>query len=461
MPAQLVRERRAAKVTGRGGDSLALMLRSILRSDTAYAKDAQYPLTRFSMRILFTPHYIGAPVITSAYPSRSTLPMSHFDTLDDLTLDDRFVTPNSGNMIHAEALPKVIDCDRNKSAAGYIPRFTADGDNGRSNALLSEHFDLVTLSYANILHDFSKLSDAQKDKLETGFAHQRAFLENSKIRVAAFGIGLQDDIPAQPSSIGPELYRLLHVLNDRCDIIGTRGERTANFLSDIGITRAQPLGCPSVIVNPRGVLDPAIPSIDTNLKVGTSGRLSASGRNSGRMESICNLAREFNTEFVFQNDIYNLFKGAQRSDIAYNSESCEVDYDACDAAATRLFKRSPGFRRYWYFRSPDAWRSWAATRDIYLGDRFHGGVAFLQAGRPAGFLHHDTRVSELTDHYGLPSFSFEDAKQRSIQDLLQEIVDPVTQDRVRKTFCTRFRAYAEALEAVGLRLRPTLPEVRV
>lgn len=410
------------------------------------------------MRILFTRFNVGMPLVSSAYPSRTGLTLSHFDTLGGMDLDLRFSSKNNGNMIHAEAAPKIIDCNRQRSAIGYLPRFVAGEDNSKSNKLLNDHFDLLTLGFANILHDVSKFKEAKRDDRERRFAQQRAFLENSTIRVVALGIGLQDDMPATPSSIGPELHRLLQVMNDRCDIIGTRGERTANFLLDLGITRVQPLGCPSVIVNPRGVLDPQIPTINDNLRIGTAGHLSVSGRNKGRIDPVCDLAEKFDTEFAFQDDLFNFFKKDQFPEIPYNSESCEVDHTVCDARATMILKRSPGFRRYWYFRNPDAWRSWAATRDIYLGDRFHGGVAFLQAGRPAGFLHADVRVNELTDHYGLPSFSIEEAKQRGPRDLLQEIIDPSTRDRVRKTFSMRFRAYVEAFEKVGLRLRPTLPE---
>lgn len=409
------------------------------------------------MRILFTPHSVGSPVITSGYPSRGTLPMSHFDTLGGLALDERFVTPNNGNMIHAEAIPKIIDCNRKKSAVGMLPRFEADGDNAASNALLKNHFDIVTLGYANILHSRAKLNAVQFAKLETGFARQRVFLENSTIRIVALGIGLQDDMLPEPASIGPELYRLLQALNDRCDIIGTRGERTANFLSDLGITRVQPLGCPSLMVNPHGVMDPQLPAIDDHLKAGTSGRLSASGKNTGRIQPLCDMAAAFDTEYAFQNDLYNFVKPTERTDVLYNSESCEIDRAACDARATKLFGQASGFRRYWFFRNPDAWRSWAASRDVYLGDRFHGGVAFLQAGRPAGFLHGDVRVEELTGHYGLPSFSIEDARRRGPRDLLEEIVDPSVRSRVRKTYARRFTAYGEALEKVGLRLIPKLP----
>ncbi|WP_392342680.1 polysaccharide pyruvyl transferase family protein (plasmid) [Phaeobacter sp. BS23] len=41
--------------------------------------------------------------------------------------------------------------------------------------------------------------------------------------------------------------------------------------------------------------------------------------------------------------------------------------------------------------------------DVYIGDRFHGGVAALQAGQPTIFLKHDNRVAELTEHFGLLS----------------------------------------------------------
>ena len=70
---------------------------------------------------------------------------------------------------------------------------------------------------------------------------------------------------------------------------------------------------------------------------------------------------------------------------------------------------------FWHFRDARAWRQFARSHDFYFGDRFHGGVVALQAGRPALFVHKDLRVRELTAHFAIPSVALEDISASSLE----------------------------------------------
>ena len=61
------------------------------------------------------------------------------------------------------------------------------------------------------------------------------------------------------------------------------------------------------------------------------------------------------------------------------------------------------YMSFYYFDTVSAWRQHCSTHDFYLGDRIHGGVITLQAGKPAVFVHNDARVKELAGKLGAPT----------------------------------------------------------
>lgn len=408
------------------------------------------------MRVLFTPAYSGMKLSNSGYRNRSTLPLDTFSTLAGLDRDTEVVTPNNGNMIHAESAARIFACDPGESTIGRLPGLP---DHLPPEAVarrlegVSRNFDAVVLNFANIIHARSEMNDAAFAKLEKGMASTAKQVRSLKgPRIYAFGIGLQDDIPPDPALIGTSLLSLLQALQDHAEIIGTRGFRTASFLHELGISKARALGCPSLYVNPANTL--AIPSAKPRpgLRVATAGRLSTSGINTERLQPLARIAADYDTDFTFQNDVYHLFPEQSRDAVPYNSDTHEVDKASCDAAAVKLGLPN-GFSRYYYFRSPIAWRTYAGMRDVYLGDRFHGGVAFLQAGRPAGFVYDDVRVKELTGFFDLPAFGKAQLAEMGPEAALQEVMSEDTQARFRATYTKRLADFGAACAEAGLPTR--------
>nr|WP_272490797.1 polysaccharide pyruvyl transferase family protein [Mesobacterium pallidum] len=409
---------------------------------------------------MFTPAYSGMKISSTAYRARSTMPLETFSTLAGLALDEESVTPNNGNMIHAESAARIFACDLQDSTIGRLPGLPPKLPPQQVKTRLegiARNFDAVVLNFANIIRARAETTPAAFAKLEQGMAstaRQVRSIQGPKIY--AFGIGLQDDIPPDPALIGPELLGLLKALQERAAIIGTRGERTAGFLQALGIDRAQALGCPSLYVAPDNVraIRPGAPH--DGLRVTAAGRLSTSGSAKGRIQGLARMAAEFDTDFTFQNDLYQLFPDPVRDATRYNSETHEVDKAACDAASVALGLPN-GFARYYYFRSPIAWRAYAGTRDVYLGDRFHGGVAFLQAGLPAGFVYDDVRVKELAGFFDLPAFSRAELDEIGPRAALERVMSEETQAKFQETYARRCAAFARATAAAGLPVRWQLP----
>ncbi|MFC7703240.1 polysaccharide pyruvyl transferase family protein, partial [Plastorhodobacter daqingensis] len=372
------------------------------------------------MRILFTPAYSGSAMCQSRYLNRSSMPLDTFNTLAGLELDNDWVTPNNGNIIHAESAAKIFECDRSLSTIGRLPGIRPEDSEetiARKLMPVEKNFDGVVLNFANIIHAKEKLAEGLFEILEVGFASTAALVEKlNDVKIFAFGVGLQDEMPAVPESIGPSLFRLLTALNDKAAIFGTRGFRTERFLHDLGLTNAVALGCPSLYVNPFSTSQLEFRPLSKDYRMTAAGRLSISGLKTGRIQPLLDVTREFDTDYAFQNDLFNLFRKDDLGEIGYNSESHEVSKSACDSYVKKKLKTDDHFSRYYYFRSPQAWRAYATTRDAYIGDRFHGGVAFLQVGRPAGFIYDDVRVLELTGYYGLKAFTPQEVKDLGKRD---------------------------------------------
>lgn len=57
---------------------------------------------------------------------------------------------------------------------------------------------------------------------------------------------------------------------------------------------------------------------------------------------------------------------------------------------------------YYAFFAPEQWRARSGAVDLFVGTRFHGNLIGLQAGRPAFFIAHDDRVTEMLTSISLP-----------------------------------------------------------
>ena len=108
------------------------------------------------------------------------------------------------------------------------------------------------------------------------------------------------------------------------------------------------------------------------------------------------------------------------------------------------------FQRYYYFHEAGAWRQAALRHDVYIGDRFHGGVAALQAGVPAIFLSHDNRVAELTEHFGLPHLTTRAFARKGLAAVMDEYLAPEAIHRMKTLHAQRSREFFAVMARAGL-----------
>lgn len=397
------------------------------------------------MRILFHAPGLVAFRPAAGLPHLLGVQPPVVDCLDDLRQSHR-LTGNRGNIIHAEAPAKTFHKSATGSAYGNIAALQESLGN-RYVAQLSENFDLIVISMANFIrpdHDGAALVKALRPLVD-------------RVPHIVLGCGLQGS--HRMSDMLPGNVALLSHLNSHASVFGVRGEKTANWLADNGFGNAKVLGCPSLYAYPRGILGiggESARSKGAQADVMTAGHLSV--RHDKIVPRGVELAKAFRgikASYVFQDEFFSYGELTKMPGL-YQEGASEVMSGPINEWLSRRMQHPVAFDRYYYFNEASAWRQASLRHDVFVGDRFHGGVAALQAGQPAIFLTHDNRVSELTSHFGLPNLTTEDFAKRGLAATLDELLAPDRIDAMKALFRKRYGEYCAALSPFGVK-----PELKI
>jgi hypothetical protein len=401
------------------------------------------------MRMLFWPNRIGVWPTNNAAPGRTGVPVGATSTLKSVLDEATSFSRNVGNLVHVEAPAKTFAINRALSAVGALGTGDTRHEAESDAANINRSFDGVCLSFANILQNYEDPMGERSDQLTRTWSKLSDRLIHLDIPVYVFGVGLQQDMPAEASAIQPELLRLLTTLNDRAALFGVRGEATMQWLHRLGLRKARALGCPSMFVYPANVLSVTPPALRPDSMIGTAGRL-VGGRHLDRVRPLKLIGQTFRTDYAFQNDIWSLTRG-HLDKAVFDDATGLLDRDFIRAMCRARLGFELPFGAYYLFRDTARWRMYAHMREAFVGDRFHGGVAFLQAARPALILQADARVRELTGYLGIPTLPVGDL---AAGDVAAAVKDALSDDAIGKfhaTFRKRLREYVQACEGAGLR----------
>ena len=359
------------------------------------------------------------------------------ESVDQLREEIHGTSPNVGNLVHLEAPPKLLRYNRRWKHSR------------NSKADIDADYDGVVLGYANMIRGYAHNEEVGETRFEA-LVRDTEWLAAVKFKIFAMGIGVQEKLEPSADAVDPRLFALLKVLNDRAAIFGVRGKETEGWLHAVGLTNARALGCPSMFVYPRNIMGIRSPTRDRALHIATAGRLQRN-KDPERLGAIVRIGEAFDTSYVFQTDFYAIFQSKNATEAVYNDATGEVRADRVVAHARGLDHQLP-FRDYWMFRSTEKWRGFTIGKDAYFGDRFHGGVIFMQAGKPAIIVQNDTRVAELTAFYDIPTATSEEILANDPVEILHERLSEQALRKMRETYAMRYRQFYDALREAGLSL---------
>ena len=403
------------------------------------------------MRVLFHPSNFGVAANAGALKMKASLPLSAYDTIEDVTKELSATTDNVGNIIHNEAVAKSFEINSLRSCMAPLYHIFVNeskSDKKLFQAKIKEGFDAVVLSLANLISP--PLPGREKEQQK----HMELLceiLDALPVPFYMFGLGMQnpvDDI----NDLVPGMRDFLKLLNDKAAMFGVRGAQTEGFMHKHGYTNAKTLGCPSLYVYPANMLSIETPDLSKNARVLTAGHKwlrTFMGYQTERMDFLRKLAETYKTEYVYQDDFYSFHElGPVRG--FYDDATGRVNKDIMDDYMTVHGVEPIPFENLWHFRDGRTWRLLAEKTDFYFGDRFHGGVVSLQVGKPALFMYKDLRVQELTDHIGVPSCSFDDLEGRDYTEVLEEAFSKERLEQFKDTYAMRAREYYDYCTERGM-----------
>ncbi|WP_231023410.1 polysaccharide pyruvyl transferase family protein [Sphingomonas sp. IC-11] len=370
--------------------------------------------------------------------------LSPAETLAQIEESVRLTSRNMGNLVHLEAPQKLF---RHKPVA--------PDQRATDAAELDRRFDAIVLGYANMIRPREEKDN--RDSRNIGArGRETALLAATRCEIVALGIGIQEALEPNPDVVDPSLFALLSTINRRASIFGVRGRETEAWLHAVGLTNARALGCPSLFVYPRNIMSIRSPAtVVPSLRVATAGRLTRQDDNR-RLEAVVRIGQRFQTSYVFQNDFFSTLQAADPQEVIYNDATGEVSPEQVKRRGVELGFNLP-FNDYWMFRSTEKWRGFATGNEAFFGDRFHGGVVFMQVGKPAIIVQADARVRELTSFYDLPTATVDELLNNDPQDIMRERLSEAALRQMRETYAKRYRVFYDVVREAGLEFFNDIP----
>lgn len=358
------------------------------------------------------------------------------------------LTGNRGNIIHAEAPAKLFKRDPLGSAYGNIGKLHKHLGDAFADRM-AELFDMIVISMANFI---------RPDHSVENLGHALVALDG-RVPFIVLGAGLQGR--HELSAIRRGSVDTIGVINERAALFGVRGEETCGWLHKHGFKKAEVLGCPSLYVYPQSImiLDPtAARQKGANASVMTAGHLAIKQGNIVRRGTdLVKALAGTDASYVMQDEFIR-YPGLRHRPCIYSDGNSQFDSGFMNAWLTERCKRPVSFRNYYYFNESGAWRQSALRHDVFIGDRFHGGVAALQAGLPTIFLKEDNRVGELTDYFALPALSISQFTELGLAKTLEKMLDDGKITLMKTRYRQRFRHFRKRMKEQGLTVVSRLPD---
>lgn len=293
---------------------------------------------------------------------------------------------------------------------------------------LQRLFDPINIPYAykDLVSQFDKIiiTDLIWIKENVTFNYLEKMLDAYSADFIPMSIGLQSKNRDMNFHMAEETVRLLKKMQERA-ILGVRGEYTAEILQKYGIKNIQIIGCPSMYYwnNPKFKIKAQLPE---------------------KIKGCANF-KSF-SHILNQTDKNFLTYCAERDMRFIEQTGYFTEWNAQDKN---------------YFNLIDGWMKrravlpytlgeWCTALNGYnfsLGGRFHGNVVALWNGMKSLFIVSDSRTTELTDFFHLPTITF---SEFDANKPLEYYYDKADYTNFNKHYPALFKAFRDFVKKNGL-----------
>ncbi|NYD84448.1 polysaccharide pyruvyl transferase family protein [Brucella intermedia] len=320
------------------------------------------------------------------------------------------------------------------------------------NYQLNDKFDVSDSSPDEYQYDAAVLrgSNYITETIDLGYMVEK--LKGIKSAIIPLGIGAQAS-NYKKLNLHKGTIEALHVIADKCQTLGVRGNYSAEVLDDIGIKNVRVIGCPSFY---RSTL-PRIRIKTTNYQPELSFGLTLNkylwGDYTSNWIKSHRLQRSIILEYVRHKNAYLYSQGEKEeslSTLARGAEKDELIKKILGQFSLPITDENREFLAKKIY-SPSVIDDWSdhveKNIDFMIGFRLHGNVVALQQGIPAVYFTYDTRIRELTSLFGLPSIEIDEFRPV----ILSEIVDSARFEQFERLYEQNYRNYTAFLNENGLR----------
>lgn len=289
---------------------------------------------------------------------------------------------------------------------------------------------IIPYDYREKNYDFSNLNaiictDLIWIREESKFNYLNNILDDTQIPLVPISVGLQASSYDKNFNMSSDTVNLLKRIQERA-VIGVRGEYTAHILGKYGIKNISIIGCPSLYYwnNPElRITDNA-----NNLK---------------------QISANFRT-------IYGTLTKYEKHFLSYAADRGAIFVEQTRHILELANTNDPRYYSYvskWMnenrkiFFSVDEWLQSTCESNFSIGARFHGNVISLWNNMKALFLTVDSRTSELTDYFKLPSIRMEHFKR---EKSIEYYYDKADYAEFNKGYHKKFENFQQFLNKNGI-----------
>lgn len=306
---------------------------------------------------------------------------------------------NTGNLLIGNGLHRALSYDKWSWGRGYGADY------------ICKNFDRIVLPVANLLRENRDIEP------------WAGIVEQINLPCLMIGLGAQAPVVGSvPSSIPESTIRIIRTIASRTQLIGVRGEYSANVARKLGIDNIEVVGCPSFYTNLRSAFRIKKKEFKDVRKIVITGSTTAmAGSYDPNLaenveRKLFHRADTGNFPYVLQSEkpeILFLEDPSTARKSSLRRQARLLGYQDVDEYASAL--RRVG-RVFW---NVEEWFGWIKAQDLVFGTRLHGAVAALLQNVPAIIVCIDARTKELCELMAFPHVSLQEAKEMSIEQIYE------------------------------------------
>lgn len=346
----------------------------------------------------FTPKIFEQNILSVLFREKCTIVMNNMESKDVPYYQmmsekfQKYVSNNTGNILIPTYGARNLDYDFE-----YLAPFDMKNDS-----------DSYIIFAANVL----------RNNVQLNYEKWFEFLGRCKKPINIMGLGAQTTLEEMnprkyANGLSSEMVRWIQMIADRCNVVGVRGEFTADVLKSLGIKNVDAVGCPTYFVN--GYAQPQIIKKNLselrNVVFHTCWEPYSDWHVQWNRAVLDNMLQFSNPAFVIQSEFKFLpyliantdqlqsLMALQNSDISASVDAIcrHFGLDENDVVTNDKIRHL-----FHIFSDMNKWAEFIKSYDVAFGFRIHGNIIALKNGVPAINIATDSRVYEMCELFKIP-----------------------------------------------------------